>query len=103
MYNKKRETGFEPATLALARRYSTTEPLAHKNMILSLSLDDRTILSYLFFKIKGYLYIFILPQGDCLKFVVVPNIVLLCVLKRCAVVQIPDLFNGQNRVCACKL
>ena len=26
---KKRETGFEPATLALARRYSTTEPLAH--------------------------------------------------------------------------
>lgn len=25
---KKRETGFEPATLALARRYSTTEPLA---------------------------------------------------------------------------
>ena len=26
---KKRETGFEPATLALARRYSTTEPLVH--------------------------------------------------------------------------
>ena len=26
---EKRETGFEPATLALARRYSTTEPLAH--------------------------------------------------------------------------
>ncbi len=26
---KERETGFEPATLALARRYSTTEPLAH--------------------------------------------------------------------------
>ena len=26
----KRETGFKPATLALARRYSTTEPLAHK-------------------------------------------------------------------------
>ena len=25
----KRKTGFEPATLALARRYSTTEPLAH--------------------------------------------------------------------------
>ena len=25
---QKRETGFEPATLALARRYSTTEPLA---------------------------------------------------------------------------
>ena len=25
----ERETGFEPATLALARRYSTTEPLAH--------------------------------------------------------------------------
>ena len=24
---KKHETGFEPATLALARRYSTTEPL----------------------------------------------------------------------------
>ena len=23
------ETGFEPATLALARRYSTTEPLVH--------------------------------------------------------------------------
>ena len=29
---KKRETGFEPATLALARRYSTTEPLAHKTI-----------------------------------------------------------------------
>ena len=27
---KKHETGFEPATLALARRYSTTEPLVHK-------------------------------------------------------------------------
>ena len=26
---KKHETGFEPATLALARRYSTTEPLVH--------------------------------------------------------------------------
>ena len=25
----ERKTGFEPATLALARRYSTTEPLAH--------------------------------------------------------------------------
>ena len=30
MPNKKRETGFEPATLALARRCSTTEPFAHK-------------------------------------------------------------------------
>ena len=28
---KKHETGFEPATLALARRYSTTEPLVHKS------------------------------------------------------------------------
>ena len=28
---KEHETGFEPATLALARRYSTTEPLAQKN------------------------------------------------------------------------
>ena len=27
--NSKRETGFEPAALALARRCSTTEPLAH--------------------------------------------------------------------------
>ena len=27
--SSKRETGFEPATFALARRYSTTEPLAH--------------------------------------------------------------------------
>ena len=26
---KEHETGFEPATLALARRYSTTEPLVH--------------------------------------------------------------------------
>ena len=25
----ERKTGFEPATLALARRYSTTEPLPH--------------------------------------------------------------------------
>ena len=44
MYNKKRETGFEPATLALARRYSTTEPLAHQK--------DMIILPYLFFKIN---------------------------------------------------
>ena len=29
LQRNKRETGFEPATLALARRYSTTEPLAH--------------------------------------------------------------------------
>ena len=28
---KKRETGIEPATFSLARRRSTTEPLAHKN------------------------------------------------------------------------
>ena len=28
---KKHETGFEPATLALARRYSTTEPLVHNH------------------------------------------------------------------------
>ena len=26
---EEHETGFEPATLALARRYSTTEPLVH--------------------------------------------------------------------------
>ena len=26
-FKKEHETGFEPATLALARRYSTTEPL----------------------------------------------------------------------------
>ena len=31
---KERETGFEPATLALARRYSTTEPLAHNHFYL---------------------------------------------------------------------
>ena len=31
----ERETGFEPATLALARRYSTTEPLAHIGFLLS--------------------------------------------------------------------
>ena len=28
----ERETGIEPATFSLARRRSTTEPLAHKNM-----------------------------------------------------------------------
>ena len=28
--NSEHETGFEPATLALARRYSTTEPLVHR-------------------------------------------------------------------------
>ena len=28
-HKSEHETGFEPATLALARRYSTTEPLAH--------------------------------------------------------------------------
>ena len=32
------ETGFEPATLALARRYSTTEPLVHFDV----SLIDKT-------------------------------------------------------------
>ena len=30
----KHETGFEPATLALARRYSTTEPLVHLLFVL---------------------------------------------------------------------
>ena len=38
---KKHETGFEPATLALARRYSTTEPLVQtylQNHILKSSL-----------------------------------------------------------------
>ena len=29
MFSSKRETGIEPATLSLARRCSTTEPLAH--------------------------------------------------------------------------
>ena len=32
---KERETGFEPATLALARRCSTTEPLAHNTVSIS--------------------------------------------------------------------
>ena len=32
---KKHETGFEPATLALARRYSTTEPLVHNKLFSS--------------------------------------------------------------------
>ena len=34
----KHETGFEPATLALARRYSTTEPLAHKKQVMRIEL-----------------------------------------------------------------
>ena len=29
-HKSEHETGFEPATLALARRYSTTEPLVHR-------------------------------------------------------------------------
>ena len=36
----KRETGFEPATLALARRYSTTEPLAHILFLLCSPRND---------------------------------------------------------------
>lgn len=37
--SEKHETGFEPATLALARRYSTTEPLAHNIICLSGSIN----------------------------------------------------------------
>ena len=32
-FNKKRETGFEPATPTLARLYSTPEPLAQKRVM----------------------------------------------------------------------
>ena len=32
---KKHETGFEPATLALARRYSTTEPLVQQSILMN--------------------------------------------------------------------
>ena len=33
---KKRKTGFEPATLALARRCSTAEPLAHQKRMMGI-------------------------------------------------------------------
>ena len=33
---KKHETGFEPATLALARRYSTTEPLVQQSILMNI-------------------------------------------------------------------
>ena len=35
LFRGKHETGFEPATLALARRYSTTEPLVRNKDILA--------------------------------------------------------------------
>gem|GEM_PF-5268024 len=41
---RKHETGFEPATLALARRYSTTEPLVHL-LFNCVSLKTRDIIS----------------------------------------------------------
>ena len=41
---KKHETGFEPATLALARRYSTTEPLVHIVLIIMFFKAINTIL-----------------------------------------------------------
>ena len=39
---KKHETGFEPATLALARRYSTTEPLVHTIFVKSKDIIARS-------------------------------------------------------------
>ena len=39
---KKHETGFEPATLALARRYSTTEPLVHTILVKSKDIIARS-------------------------------------------------------------
>ena len=38
----KRETGFEPATFALARRRSTPEPLAHDYLFTKYSLANKT-------------------------------------------------------------
>ena len=39
--NQKRETGIEPATFSLARRRSTTEPLAHiKYYVFVLTCDS---------------------------------------------------------------
>ena len=43
----ERETGFEPATLALARRYSTTEPLAHNLFNCTAGDGNRTHVSSL--------------------------------------------------------
>ena len=54
--SKKRETGFEPATLALARRYSTTEPLVHLSVV-----SNRTIviiLIYILF-VNHFFYFFL--------------------------------------------
>ena len=39
---KEHETGFEPATLALARRYSTTEPLVHMKLSGNAQSRNRT-------------------------------------------------------------
>ena len=53
---KKRETGFEPATLALARRYSTTEPLVRNEIalrdvsiipIVFLPVNDENVMFYM--------------------------------------------------------
>ena len=38
---EEHETGFEPATLALARRYSTTEPLV-QNLLFCRCISDNT-------------------------------------------------------------
>ena len=38
---REHETGFEPATLALARRYSTTEPLV-QNLLCCHCISDKT-------------------------------------------------------------
>ena len=40
-FSMKHETGFEPATLALARRYSTTEPLVHFSVFTLSQTQDR--------------------------------------------------------------
>ena len=65
---KKHETGFEPATLALARRYSTTEPLAH----LTVRSHEHLILYYRVFDLSTVfllfcmnLFIFIVRYRSC--------------------------------------
>ena len=56
--NYKHETGFEPATLALARRYSTTEPLVQFLCLVVSHKHDIYILHYNLIFVNAFFEIF---------------------------------------------
>ena len=53
LFKMERETGFEPATFALARRRSTTEPLPHVNFNIISKLFSLINKIYYFYKKNG--------------------------------------------------